>query len=700
MDVTLKDGAFAIDGKPTFIATAEIQYFRTRRPLWGRILRLAKEAGCNAVASYFPWSWHEPAEGETDFTGRTHPNRDVARFVKMVRDEGLMLVVKPGPYVYGEVADGGIPDWVRKGHPEIMALGPDDKPPVYPKTPPITYLHPAYLEIVRGWYERFVEGVTSGLDNILLWQVDNETSYDYMMTTDRGMAVDYNPWLFDSGLYAEFLREKLGTLARLSRRYGSRYRRFEDVTPPRKSGPSESDALRLVDWLEFKGWMVAHFHKRLADMLYDLGVPGPFSGNEPLVRSVTYLPAIQRIYRDDRFAMGLTHVDHFGEITHSHIGEFLANIENYGHWTGSPMLGNVEGQASNIAGMWGQPGRNLGVYFRMLAARGMNLHTLYWFNDGENYLKVGAFSDDHQWQSPVTVDARKAPGFETLAHINAFLGAHLEIPTLQPEHDVVMGLWDGYNNFGRLGKLMGIDYRKDYRDLLNVLAWCGLSFRFTDLDTAELSTKRPLVIVTFDFLARDVQRKLVEFVRTGGELLLFGTIPTRDEDLRPCRLLAKALGVKRQEIAPWSTPPRQQWKCIKVRMGKVEMVSLQQSRCFRGDFEPVGVSREGKTVAFRKKLGKGAATVVGYLFRGMTEPERKALSSLLGFRYDGSDVQRFVRRKGRCRLETFLNMGESAAEVLVRGKRLQVPPYSARMAYVDGAGVFLEDDNLRGGSRL
>ena len=77
--ITCARGQFLVDGKPFFIYSGEIHYFRLRPQEWPVHLRAARAAGLNTVSSYIPWIWHEATEGHFDFAGRTHPQRDLAR---------------------------------------------------------------------------------------------------------------------------------------------------------------------------------------------------------------------------------------------------------------------------------------------------------------------------------------------------------------------------------------------------------------------------------------------------------------------------------------------------------------------------------------------------------------------------------------------------------------------------------------------
>jgi len=109
---------FIIGGKRTFIAAGELQYSRTPRALWrDRMLRV-KRAGYNALQTYVFWNYHEPREGEFDFSG----DRDFDAYLKLAHSLGLYVVVRMGPYVNSEWDSGGLPLWLRFNKPGLLVL--------------------------------------------------------------------------------------------------------------------------------------------------------------------------------------------------------------------------------------------------------------------------------------------------------------------------------------------------------------------------------------------------------------------------------------------------------------------------------------------------------------------------------------------------------------------------------------------------
>ena len=102
--------SFMLDGKPFVIRSGEMHYPRVPREYWRDRFKKAKAMGLNAITTYVFWNLHEPALGKFDFSG----NLDVAEFVREANEEGLFVIVRPGPYICTEWDFGGIPAWLLR----------------------------------------------------------------------------------------------------------------------------------------------------------------------------------------------------------------------------------------------------------------------------------------------------------------------------------------------------------------------------------------------------------------------------------------------------------------------------------------------------------------------------------------------------------------------------------------------------------
>lgn len=106
---TLGDKDFLLDGKPFQIISGEMHYPRVPKEAWRERMKMAKAMGLNTIGTYVFWNLHEPQKGKFDFTG----NNNIAEFVKMAKEEGLWVILRPSPYVCAEWEFGGYPYWLQ-----------------------------------------------------------------------------------------------------------------------------------------------------------------------------------------------------------------------------------------------------------------------------------------------------------------------------------------------------------------------------------------------------------------------------------------------------------------------------------------------------------------------------------------------------------------------------------------------------------
>ncbi len=103
-------GHFTFDEKPAVIISGSIHYPRVPRAYWRDRIRKAKAMGFNCIGTYIFWNAHEKKPGEFDFSG----NLDIAAFARVCQEEGMWLIVRPGPYICSEWDFGGMPAWLLK----------------------------------------------------------------------------------------------------------------------------------------------------------------------------------------------------------------------------------------------------------------------------------------------------------------------------------------------------------------------------------------------------------------------------------------------------------------------------------------------------------------------------------------------------------------------------------------------------------
>lgn len=109
-DFTVGEGTFLLDGEPFVVKAAELHYPRIPRPYWEHRIKMCKALGMNTICMYIFWNFHEQEEGVFDFSGQA----DIAEFCRIAQDNGMYVIVRPGPYVCAEWEMGGLPWWLLK----------------------------------------------------------------------------------------------------------------------------------------------------------------------------------------------------------------------------------------------------------------------------------------------------------------------------------------------------------------------------------------------------------------------------------------------------------------------------------------------------------------------------------------------------------------------------------------------------------
>src|SRR5665213_57570 len=101
---------FLLDGRRLQIRCGEIHAARVPMEYWRHRLQMAKAMGLNTVCAYLFWNMHEPKPGEYVWTGQA----DDAEFCRIAQEEGLWVILRPGPYSCAEWEMGGTPWWLLK----------------------------------------------------------------------------------------------------------------------------------------------------------------------------------------------------------------------------------------------------------------------------------------------------------------------------------------------------------------------------------------------------------------------------------------------------------------------------------------------------------------------------------------------------------------------------------------------------------
>jgi beta-galactosidase len=154
----LSKSEFLLDGKPLQIISGEMHPARIPYEYWRHRIKMAKSMGCNTIAAYVFWNYQESKPGVFDFTTGNH---NVAEFIKICKEEGMWVLLRPGPYVCAEWDFGGLPPYLLKI--------PDIK---------VRCMDPRYINALTGYVQHLAKEVAPlqcvNGGPILMVQVENE----------------------------------------------------------------------------------------------------------------------------------------------------------------------------------------------------------------------------------------------------------------------------------------------------------------------------------------------------------------------------------------------------------------------------------------------------------------------------------------------------------------------------------------------
>lgn len=106
----IKNGQFVYDQQPIQIVSGEMHYARIPHQYWRHRMQMLKAMGLNTVATYVFWNAHEVKPGEWNFEG----DNNLKEYIKIAAEEGLHVILRPGPYACAEWEFGGYPWWLQQ----------------------------------------------------------------------------------------------------------------------------------------------------------------------------------------------------------------------------------------------------------------------------------------------------------------------------------------------------------------------------------------------------------------------------------------------------------------------------------------------------------------------------------------------------------------------------------------------------------
>lgn len=584
--VEIKQKQICVGKKKIPLISGEVHYWRLNPNYWKAILQKVREMGIEVISTYVPWDYHEYERGHFDFTGKTDETRNLEGFLSLTKRLGFWVILRPGPYIYSEWPNDGIPSYAYRYH----------------------RLHPKFLEYAENYLKRvskvfkpYLASHSNG--HIIMVQADNEID-PWPDVFGHQYGLSGKP-----GLFQKFLNERYGgDIDLLNRFWGTEYESFNEAGPyiacmlKDERGLSlkgDRELKRNLDYFEFKYHYAHECAKWNVETFRRLGINVPIYLNlypffyahdwarmqevsdlvgidlypsselledeheqRKVIDKVRYLSSFAKMSYIAEFAAGVWHMRHYesGVLTPNHyrlltLSALLGGVSGW-NWY---MLVNRDNWYMSPINEWGRPRHEL-------------------FNVFQGLVKIAKRMKPHLMEKLTNIAVTINP-------------IQYAARTMPADSRILMALYEA-----------DVDY-----ELFN---------------PAVSNTKKPILFYSGNqWLSRAAQANLKKYVEEGGILVAFRNYPRKDDNFEPCNLLGFV------DPSRILFEFRKQFKLDLGKGCKTELTSSVFSfenckgKLFQVDFPNYG----RHTVGYQKKVGKG------YLLHLGVEPNKELILTVLKY---------------------------------------------------------------------
>ncbi|MBP9582325.1 MAG: beta-galactosidase [Ignavibacterium sp.] len=702
MSFNASNGYFFKDGKPYFVISGEIHYFRLDPKLWEKHLTLLKDSGANTTSTYIPWDWHEYEENKFDFTGETHPAKNLIKYIKLCKKVGVNLIVKPGPYILAEYESEGLPKWLlNKVSKNTFALDENGNV-ISPDL--LSYMTNEYLHYSFLWYDKIMPIVAEFQESnggpIAMMQVCNEVGVFQWLSG----KIDYNETVIN--LYKNFLIDKYKSIEELNNIYGTRYSSFKELSAPVGRIENKQDYCAYYDFhLFYRNYYALYLDTLIKKIkTFDINVqlthniPGWIYGNAAeLPMLISTYEEIMRTRNDIVF--GLDHIPEFVSFRNAHsdlaCNKILEAMQPYGPvWAAEFQCGTREHHVRSDA-------KDLEIFYFASLAHGLKSFNYYMFSQGLNPTGKGFFGKTFYYQTAVTAKALKSSLYDAAKRVNSFIKKEKDNLLLsKTKSDICVGFYKPYFYtelttsqmlkdkrlfVEKLGLTIDPRFLREeilFNGLLRGLQTLNFNYDIKDLENTSIEillTYKQLWITSAEFMDGDTQSFLASYVKQGGHLIVYPVLPTLDLYLNKCTILQDELDISfSNSISP---------NKVEVLGVKDLFTVFKNKLIFESKENEVAAKTEnGETCGIRKKVEKGTVTVLGFAF-GYSSDEHLHLYEKIVLlhkikrqaKVSDPDIQ-FVIRNGREYSYMFLlNYHNQSKMFTANSQKVTLKPFSYKI---------------------
>lgn len=530
-------------GKETYPPfSAELHYFRIDKRHWSICFERIKRAGFRIIASAVPWNVHQDQTKMFDFAGMTDPRKDLIVFLELAREFGFKVILRPGPWVAGQLPYGGLPKHVfndikvfaRDAQGQERELPPDHgvKSGYLP-----SYLHPNFQFHLKSYFKALIETTKNYVHPrgpVFMVELDYETSFGRLLDPS---SADYNPDVL-AAWFPRFLRELYqDDVKKLNAQYKAKFDDFENVESPRKFSDLElKDYPAIIDWFRFREYVLRTYLQTVEDLFTAYTVE-PLIFRSLYIRPGDLLPAYNLVPEEMAPFLGSNVFPEGNYFDLSIKARFLK--EEYGFAFASSF---VSGRAAadpereqKISPVFNNERR---FYLAAGLAAGFKGMNHYMFVDR-----------DHWYGAPLHNDGTVSDGYKVIQRFNtAITEIGLEDMESPPEIAVVgnrlyswLKLTGTEKTFSYLPRLLSDSTVGFCRDLTRLKLNFGVR---ENRDWETMKDYKVLFIPSAEVMAERDQEAIVELVKNGQTVIMCGLMPRYDENFRDCKILANHFRIR------------------------------------------------------------------------------------------------------------------------------------------------------------
>ncbi len=529
-------------GKETYHPyAAEMHYFRIDKKYWSICFERIRRAGFRIITSAVPWGIHQDNSKHIDFNGYDDPRKDLVVFLELAREFSFKVILRPGPWVAGQLPNGGLPKFLFSDS-KVLARNASGHEVRIPDAYGVdggflpSFLHPNFQFHLKNYFRAFIEITKNYIHPrgpIFMVELDHETSFARLLDP---ASADYNQDVVKA-YYPDYLNTLYDEIKKLNARYKEKHDTFEQVEPPRKFSDLKFEEYpKVIDWIKFRQHLLNAYLSTVEDVFTAYTVE-PLMFRSLYFRSGDLLPAFSLVPEDRSPFLGSNVFPEGSYFDLVNKARFLR--AEYGFAFASSF---TSGRAATDPDRESKlsPVTEAGRRFYLAAASSAGFKGL------NHYMFVDR---DHWYGAPLHADGTVAEGFDvvrsftTLASTVGFeeMEFNPSIAILGSRFLSWLRLVHSKEEFTYVPRLLDDTTVGFCRDLMRLKLAYGIR---ENRDWESMKQYKVLFVPSAEVMSERDQEALVELAKAGVTIIMVGHMPKFDEEFKPCAVLSNHFKIK------------------------------------------------------------------------------------------------------------------------------------------------------------